>query len=383
MLGGLSSKLLSEGLAKAWITRILTPALAFWAGGLLVWVCNSDGLLSWICAELTPMKVAAEPGAVDRQLVWLCVDGDANRWQQLVSFLLGLNSAEYVALTVGGLFLLTISGGFATWLEFPILQLLEGYWPGPLAKLRFKLVARLNEKLDTKRKLWEKLYRQKEELSRQKSKLDARQREIYGRLDAELAIYPVDPDLRLPTLLGNILRGAEEYVCQRYGLEITVVWPHLWLLVPEQTRKELSYTRQVLDDRVLLLAWSLLFSVWGIFAWWAVPVAFFTAIAIYYFGVLAAVRDYAPLLRATFDLHRFTLYQALRWPLPSEASEEEHQGEWLTGYLFRGSYLFRESPKPVVFQHPESRTEDQLVKDRNFNAISHLLLRRLRRSGSL
>jgi len=51
-----------------------------------------------------------------------------------------------------------------------------------------------------------------------------------------------------------------------------------------------------------------------------------------YRGMMLAASVYGGLVRAAFDLHRFALYEQLRWPLPRWVD-----GEALTEYLHRGT----------------------------------------------
>jgi hypothetical protein len=58
--------------------------------------------------------------------------------------------------------------------------------------------------------------------------------------------------------------------------------------------------------------------------------------------------SYGDLLESAFDLHRFSLYDALRWPRPENSSAEKALGHQLTEYLWRGTL-----PKPLMYQGKE------------------------------
>lgn len=284
---------LAEGLAGSWNARILAPALAFWGGGLIAW-------------------------------------GWKNGWDPILRFVKEADAARGVSAAVAGLLLLTVSSGLVEWVTLPILRLAEGYWPWPLKGLRFGLAAQLGRRLECKRKRWQTLAEEKEA-----GKLDAHGLEEYARLDAELvASYPATSRL-LPTRLGNVLRAAEEFPYVRYGLAMFVVWPRLWLVLPDSTRNELSTTRKALDERTRILTWGLLLTVWTIWAWWALPIAIGVA-TVAYRGMLSAAGVYGDLIRAAFDLHRFAMYKSLNWPLPASTAGESSQGRALTQYLHRG-----------------------------------------------
>jgi hypothetical protein len=302
---------LEKELAGRWASQTLGSALLFWGGGLLAWVWHSGG--DWRQFE----------GQLARLDVW----------------------AVYVALAVGGLFLLGASSTVVGWLQRPMLRLLEGYWPWPFRGLRFRL-ARWREKgMGEKENRWQALaaIAAEEQTPEQQSE--------YTRLDAELARYPVDPRRLLPTTLGNLLRSAEEYPQVRYGLGMSVCWPRLWLTIPKEAQETLAQARQKLDSAVRFFTWGILFAVWTVFAWWAILAALAICVAAYW-AALQAAGAYGDLARSAFDLYRFELYEQARWPLPPSSTGEETHGEALSEFLFRGTVK-----GDVQFAHPEKKKD--------------------------
>jgi len=281
---------LGEGLAGEWNARTLTPAFAFWGGALLAY-------------------------------------NQRYRWDGFRQFLEHVEPALGVALLVGLLFLLSVSTGLVQWLTLPVLRLIEGYWPWPLNGLRVRLIDRINRSLvDKENQLGELADKYETGMA---SLLEV---ERYARLESELDQYPLDPNLRLPTRVGNILRAAEEYPWRCYGLEITTTWPRLWLALPGSVQEELTTARQAMDQIVQLFIWGAAFMIWTIWAWWALPIGLFIAvIACLRISALADV--YGQLLRAVYDLHRFALFEGVHWPLPSDPETERQLGEALTVYL--------------------------------------------------
>jgi hypothetical protein len=297
---------LGEELAGRWASQTLGPMLAFWGGGILAWIWHTN-----------------------------------RDWPQLEKRLAAINTpAAYVALAVGGLLVLAASSTIMNWLQLPTLRLLEGYWPWPLRGLRFGLARLRAKSLEKKENRWQRL------ANVAPDKRTPGQQSEYVRLDAELARYPVDSRLLLPTTLGNILRSAEEYPQVRYGLGMSVCWPRLWLVIPKETQETLAQTRQQLDSATRFFAWGVLFAIWTVWAWWAVPVALLVAISAYW-AALQAAGAYADLLRAAFDLHRFTLYEQTRFPLPTTPTQEDATGQKLSEYLFRGT-----DSADIEFVHP-------------------------------
>jgi hypothetical protein len=91
-----------------------------------------------------------------------------------------------------------------------------------------------------------------------------------------------------------------------------------------------------------------LFTIWAMWAWWAVPLGLLGALFCYRWAVAAAA-VYGELLEATYDVHRWSLYAELHWPPPANPSEEKAVGEALTSYLYRGS----DSPTPDFITYTE------------------------------
>jgi hypothetical protein len=279
--------------AQKWVELLFSPALLFWAGGLLAYVTTRG----W------------KSGAL-----WL---GELDQFMQ-------------IALVLGALAVVLWSADAVQDVQQSVLRALEGYWPRFLAPLRSYLVKRTARKVDAMRNSWD-------ELAVRYERLNAAELETYASLDATLGAYPSEKRL-LPTCLGNRLRAAEDYAWRRYGLAIGVLWPRLWLVMPERAQNEIISARGRLDTAVRLVVWSLLFVIWSAWAWWWVlPLAAVGAIW-GYLQALQAAGVYGELLRTAFDLYRFALYESLRWPLPTTPAEEQRMGQELTSYLWRGSY---------------------------------------------
>lgn len=311
--------------SKLWDLNIIPPALFFWAGGLLVW-CTSDG---W------------NTGAF--------IDWFKN--------LEGLNSSQAVFLFLFFVLFLIVSNKLVEWIQSPLIRFAEGYWPiFPFNKLGDFLVTGLKSKLGQKISRWDEIGRKYENLkdpeSGGKGPSDSERIE-FAKLEAELYQYP--NDMVLPTKFGNIIRAAEEYPSDCYGLETMRLWPDLWLLLPDRVRDELSKANKGISERITWFFWVSSFSIWTIVAWaawgkivlWPLFVAFFGAVSVYYLGLIPAASNFGDLLRASFDLHRFDLYKALHLPLPSNPNNENKDGESLSQYLKRGIYPYSNS----VFIH--------------------------------
>jgi len=115
-----------------------------------------------------------------------------------------------------------------------------------------------------------------------------------------------------------------------------ICWPYLWLVLDESTQTELAQARAALNGAARGWLWSVAFTAWTPFAFWALPASVIAATAAYYMGALSSARTYGSLVEATFALNRHRLYEALRWPVPDAPHDEQRMGEELTLYLWRG-----------------------------------------------
>ena len=279
---------------------VSAPALVFWLGALLAWIAGHHGLgrlntiTSWLNRQSSPV--------------------------QLIAIALVLVALLASVLVVQRLTL-------------PVLRALEGYWPRRLDGLRRRLVEHTADRLHAPEARWQELYPR---VQPPQTPTWAELTE-FTRLDRARRRRPTDPNRLMPTRIGNILRAAEIRPNDHYGLDAVIVWPHLWLLLPDSARQELAASRASLDAAVASTIWGLLFCVFAVWTLWAIPAGLLVC--------LGAVRWWAPERAATFgelfssayDLYRTSLYQQLRWPLPTNPSLEPEQGREITAYLWRGS----------------------------------------------
>ncbi|WP_414572265.1 hypothetical protein [Nostoc sp. CCY 9925] len=282
-------------LAEQWVATLLTPAFVFWAGGAAAglqrfgWKRAS----TWLSQQPEPLQIA---------------------------FLVGV-------------FCLIVASAFVVQrFDLAVLRFLEGYWHPWLRPLRRWLIAREEKRSQRINDRWQEL----QKLQRlNPNQITTEQRDELIQLDLQLHYLPLENQI-MPTRLGNILRAAEQWPLEKYGLDAIVCWSRLWLLLPDAVKKDLQEARADLNTAVRFWFWSLLFIVWTFWAWWAAPVGIFSAIFIYRYWALEAARNYGELIEATFDLHRHLLYQSLRWNLPPDPNEERRVGRQLTEYFWRG-----------------------------------------------
>jgi hypothetical protein len=312
-----------EELARHWVARVLTPAFAFWTAGLaLVWWHGHAA-------------AAAKGWTVELQT-------SATQLAQLPVLAQG-------ALVVGALVLVAASAVVAERLTGPLLRLLEGYWTRPrwLRKLlvgyrqwRYKrlwdraqplqlrqrrgglTVAEFDELLRLRNRPRAHQTRRQELEQRAAQGLTSQETAQLGRDLQQLRSLPDRDDLRMPTRLGDALRAAEHRPSTSYGIDAVVCWSALWLLLPADTRTELSGTRAALDSAVRAWTWGALFVVWTPFNAWALAVAIGVPLLSYRFGLLPRALAFGQLVITCYDLHRMTLYDALHLPRPTSPDHE-------------------------------------------------------------
>jgi len=291
-----------SGILQDWLGAPLRTGLIFWLGGLILWLFNH---------RLT--------------------DGERliqQEWLGVWDFLRQMQEKEALLALIILIAMILLSGILVKTLQFRLLRWLEGYgWPPWLRSWRVNHYEKQYQKKLTR---WRELAKKHRNHSITPTELWE-----YGTLDKEMVRSP-ESTLRMPTRLGNILRGYEQRPREKYGLDMIICWPRLWLLLPKGTQEELTAVRATLDEAIQIIAWGILFLIWTIWNGW---LALLIAMLLMWGGYRLALHTadiYGQLLEATFDVHRHLLYQSLRWYLPEDATEEKKQGAALMRYLWRG-----------------------------------------------
>lgn len=300
---------LGENIAKEWLSKLLLPALVFWLGGLLA-VCSNP------------------------KFGWKIVEPFLGDGKNLATF--PLNQL------ILGLLAIAISATIVQQLELTILRWLEGYWHPWLNPLRQWLVRRQEASFSHAKHNRNQLYDRYDSLT-------SEEMDKLARLDWQRKQTPKQIDQLMPTRLGNILRAAESRPLEKYGLETTICFPRLWLLLPAEVKIELSEARSRLNSTVRIWIWSVLFLGWGYYSCWAIPIGLGVA-WLSYGWMLDAAAVYGDLLESAFDLFRTLLYKSLRLSLPKNPTEELRLGRALTDYLWRGFV----EPEPN-FEEPDKK----------------------------
>ncbi|KAA9158556.1 hypothetical protein FPZ12_022200 [Amycolatopsis acidicola] len=151
-------------------------------------------------------------------------------------------------------------------------------------------------------------------------KVDAEPR--HAALRARSAIAAERPDR--PTWSGDRIHGVSERLRRDHRLDLALLWPHLWLVLPEQERTEITAARTSITRATELGAWALLYAPLVILWWPAGVVAVVLAIGAR--GRVRATTDtYAQLVEAAVRLHTRDLAERLgieyAGPLTPDAGE--------------------------------------------------------------
>jgi hypothetical protein len=143
-----------------------------------------------------------------------------------------------------------------------------------------------------------------------------RHRRRARRLGFDRAASDYPPDARdiMPTRLGNILRAAESYPYERYGLDAVLTWPRLFPLLPDGLTAALVAARAEVEFHLTISALASVFAV-GTGGWlvavngpaWLLLTCYWAGTAtawLTYRGALAPARLYGDQVRIAFDLYR-------------------------------------------------------------------------------
>jgi hypothetical protein len=149
-----------------------------------------------------------------------------------------------------------------------------------------------------------------------------------------------------PTRLGNLLKSAETYPRERYGVDAIRVWPRLYPLLPGNVTSSLVAARSSMEFLLSVSLLSVLYvplaSIYMIAAgapliWILTGLGVGSLISFAtYFASFAPTVSYGEQLRSAFDLHRLDLLRETRLPMPRTLDEERAAWRNLILHLERG-----------------------------------------------
>ncbi|TVZ94918.1 hypothetical protein [Streptomyces sp. BK340] len=133
-----------------------------------------------------------------------------------------------------------------------------------------------------------------------------------------------------PTWSGDRVHVAALRLQRDVGVDLGTVWPHLWLMLPDTPRSEITTVRQALTRASTLTAWSVLYL--PLVLWWWPALFITTALALTgHHRFRAATEAYATLLEAVVRLHAGDLARQLGLDCTGPLTEADGAG--LTDHL--------------------------------------------------
>ncbi|QXE38143.1 hypothetical protein KQY30_31855 [Streptomyces sp. GMY02] len=171
-------------------------------------------------------------------------------------------------------------------------------WPPPLRRLAARQTARRHDRWTRAARTWHHHREQDAQALAHGRRADPAARRAAER--TMTCIAPEEPTR--PTWSGDRLNAAAVRLERDHHLDLATLWPHLWLILPEETRVQITTVRQNLTRAATLTAWALLYL--PLAAWWW-PAALITA-TLTLTGrarTRTATDTYALLLEAATRLH--------------------------------------------------------------------------------
>lgn len=248
---------LGKKLAERWLTLLALPGLLF------------------VCAAVAA-GVLGHRHALD--------------FQPLTRWIAGLTPASGVATAIA---VVACSAAFGL-LVAALGRLVQGVWTSPGRRMPGRSL------VDWRRRRWDRAYET-----------------VHTVLAARATGQPSDVDLATalarcnrislvrparPSWIGDRLRAVDERVHQTYMLDVSAVWPRLWMLLPDSARTELGVAHESFASSARLAGWALLYAVIGVLWWPALVIAGVTGVTAW-IRARAATGVLADLSEGAVDLY--------------------------------------------------------------------------------
>ncbi|MHC3471615.1 hypothetical protein ACYF6T_23370 [Streptomyces sp. 7R007] len=180
-------------------------------------------------------------------------------------------------------------------------------WPGPCRRAAAAVVARRERRWQAARGAYLRLREEAAvRLARGGGRADPTARHAAYR--AMVRVSAQVPDR--PTWSGDRLHSVAVALERDLHLELAVVWPPLWLTLPDTARAEISAARQALTRACLLPGWAALYLVLAVW-WWPAILVCAALVLTARLRIRAAVDTYALLLDASVRLYAGELARTL------------------------------------------------------------------------
>ena len=212
---------------------------------------------------------------------------------------------------------------------------------------------------------------------------------IMSQLDLR---FPFSEKAILPTGFGNILRAAEAYASDRYGIDSVRLWPQLVHVIPDSYYEKVEQSNNGLAFLINCSVLSLLLGLMSIFAagyqyylmrmaqqkktqllhfvfveskprvylerTYLYGVVFVFALGLFFFfyrGSFPLVMQYGNMIRSSYDLFRMQLLTALSLELPEDSNEERDTWSKVSEFIAVGD---RQGPLLFEYQIPTEGSDN-------------------------
>jgi hypothetical protein len=225
-------------------------------------------------------------------------------------------------------------------------------WPRPLRALA-------EQRVLSRRARWNVAFERYQDLREQARRSRARDEHPdegvrANAYHAVTRIAEIVPDR--PTWSGDRLHTVAQRLRDELFLDLALIWPALWLSLPDAARAELTAARAALAAAASLAGWAVLYLL--LTAWWwpaALIAGGLAATAVY--RIRTGTDTYARLLDAAVRLHTPALIQQLALPQPGPLTPES--GRALTEHL---------SPSPLSPPTPSTTPNPIAAPDNRHTA---------------
>ncbi|MFD4244040.1 hypothetical protein ACFWP3_20935 [Streptomyces sp. NPDC058525] len=294
---------LGKRLAERWFSVLVLPGALYLA-------------LAVVAHTLGHNRPFDLPFLIDRITAWASTPAAGTLGGQIMSLVAVLAGSAAVGLVARSLSALVERATLAAdWRD----------WPSPLRRYVSRLVRRRQESWTTRAAAWHQLRRDALDGAVRGERTDSSERHAAYRAMSRISAERPDR----PTWCGDRLHAAAIRLERDFHLQLDVVWPHVWLILPDSARSEITAAGQGINRATARTAWAVLCLVLAL-VWW--PAAAVAAVLFLsgHRGCRAATDLYALLLESAAQLHIRDL--AERLGLDGTGTPEE-TGERVTRML--------------------------------------------------
>jgi hypothetical protein len=141
---------------------------------------------------------------------------------------------------------------------------------------------------------------------------------LFDRAAARAGVEPVPAYRpRHPTWTGERFRLLNSRIAAQYhGLDLGLLWPRLWLVVPETARGPVQAAEAQFRSAVTLVGWGVLYLGLGTY-WYPATAIGLAAAALGHSRTRSTTATLTTLIEATVDTHLGTVLTALGHPVPA------------------------------------------------------------------